>query len=97
VYKILLTPEAFEDLYSFRKFEQTGVLRRIKAQLEHQPTVETLNRKRLRPNDLAEWELRIGRLRVFYDVDEEERIVKVEAIGCKEGSTLFIHGEEYEL
>lgn len=53
--------------------------------------------QRLRPNALAEWELRLGKFRVFYDVDEQAATVKVEAIGTKEGSTLFIHGEEYEL
>ena len=51
----------------------------------------------MRPNDLAEWELRLGKFRVFYDVEEQVKIVKVEAIGYKDGSQLFIHGEEYEL
>jgi len=31
------------------------------------------------------------------DVDEENAVVKIEAIGYKEGSKLFVHGEEYEL
>jgi len=34
---------------------------------------------------------------VFYDVDTELSLVKIEAIGYKEGNTLFIHGEEYDL
>jgi mRNA-degrading endonuclease RelE of RelBE toxin-antitoxin system len=46
---------------------------------------------------LAEWELRIGIFRVFYDVDEENDLVKIEAVGYKQGNTLFVHGEEYEL
>jgi mRNA-degrading endonuclease RelE of RelBE toxin-antitoxin system len=45
---------------------------------------------------LAEWELRVGDFRVFYDVDEEKGVVKIEAIRCKQGSKLFVHGEEYE-
>ena len=57
----------------------------------------TRNRKRLRPNDVAEWELRIGKYRVFYDVYEKARTVKVEGIGHKEGNRLFLHGEEYKL
>lgn len=53
--------------------------------------------KKLRPNDLAEWELRVEAFRVFYDVVPENEIVKVVAIGVKEGNDLFIHGEKYEL
>jgi hypothetical protein len=34
---------------------------------------ETRNRKPLRDNPLADWELRVGRFRVFYEVDAEER------------------------
>jgi mRNA-degrading endonuclease RelE of RelBE toxin-antitoxin system len=97
MYEIRFTPEARDDLKSFRKFEQTEVIETIESQLTHEPTVETRNRKRLRPNDLAEWELRVGKFRVFYDVFEPVSIVKIEAIGYKEGSRLFIHGEEYKL
>lgn len=66
------------------------------GQLAHQPTVETRNRKRMRPNPLAPWELRIGNLRVYFSVEEEpERVVKVRAIGVKkQGNRLFIGGEE---
>jgi len=42
-------------------------------------------------------ELRVGKFRVFYDVDMENKFVKVEAVGFKKGSKLFIHGEEYKL
>jgi hypothetical protein len=43
--------------------------------------------------DLSAW---IGDFRVFYDVDLNGPLVKIEAIGRKAGSRLFIHGEEYE-
>jgi mRNA-degrading endonuclease RelE of RelBE toxin-antitoxin system len=97
MYEIRFTPEALDDLKSLRKSEQKKVLDGIDTQLEHEPTVVTRNRKRLRPNDLAEWEIRIEKFRVFYDVDEQVKIVKVEAVGYKAGSKLFIHGEEYAL
>lgn len=35
--------------------------------------------------------------RVFYDVNAADEVVKVVAIGFKEGNDLFIHGEKYEL
>ncbi len=80
-----------------RAYDQRRIIEAVQAQLRHQPTWETRNRKRLRPNELAEWELRISAFRVFYDVDEENELVKITAIGYKQGNTLFIHGEEYEL
>ena len=58
---------------------------------------DTRNRKKLRPNDVSEYELRISKLRVFYDVDEEAKTVKIEAVGYKEGNRLFIRGKEYAL
>lgn len=80
-----------------RTYDQRRVVESVEGQLRHQPTQETRNRKQLRPNELAEWELRVATFRVFYDVDEENDIVKIEAIGYKQGNVLFIHGEEYEL
>ena len=55
-----------------RNFDQRRLLDSLQEQLQHQPEQETRNRKRLRPNELAEWELRIGTFRVFYDVDQAE-------------------------
>jgi mRNA-degrading endonuclease RelE of RelBE toxin-antitoxin system len=46
---------------------------------------------------VSEWELRIDKFRVFYDVNQEKKSVKVEAVGYKKRSRLFIHGEEYQL
>ena len=38
----------------------------------------------MRPNQLATWELRIGNIRVFYDVEKEpEPVVYVRAVGVK--------------
>jgi mRNA-degrading endonuclease RelE of RelBE toxin-antitoxin system len=97
MFQINFTPEALEDLQGFRAYEQRQIIQAIEEQLQYQPTQPTRNRKQLRPNNLAEWELRIDTFRVFYDVDEELSVVKIEAIGYKEGNKLFVHGEEYEL
>jgi len=70
------------------------VLDSVEEQLEHQPTVETRNRKPMRPNPVAPWELRIGDLRVYYDVrDEPERIVYIRAVGIKERNRVRIGKE----
>lgn len=97
MYEIRFTPEALDDLKTLRKSDQQAILDAIDTQLAHEPLTETRNRKRLRPNQLAEWEVRIGTLRVFYDVDERSKIVKVVVIGRKVGSRLYIHGEVYQL
>ena len=95
--RLEFTPGALEDLRLLRAYDQRRILDTVQEQLRHQPAQETRNRKRLRPNELAEWELRIATFRVFYDVDEENDLVKVEAVGYKQGNILFVHGEEYEL
>jgi len=65
--------------------------------LSNEPTVPTRNRKEMRPNLIAVWELRIGDFRVYYDVDEEESIVYIRAVGIKEGNQVRIGGEIVEL
>ena len=70
----------------------------VEDQLTHQPTEETRHRKLLRPNALAPWELRVGSLRVFYDVeDDPEPVVHVRALGVKDHNHLRIGGEEFRL
>lgn len=66
-------------------------------QLIHEPTKETRNRKPLRPNDLSQWELRVGDFRVFYDVDVEKEETLIKAVGEKGHNKLYIRGKEYEL
>jgi len=65
----------------------------VDEQLTYQPTVETKNRKPMRPNPLAPWELRIGDLRVYYDVEEDpEPVVYINAVGIKERNQVRIAG-----
>jgi len=71
------------------------------AQLLFDPDVETRNRKPLkRPIAFgADWELRLGpenRFRVFYQVNEDRREVRVLAVGVKDRSRLLIGGEEFK-
>jgi mRNA-degrading endonuclease RelE of RelBE toxin-antitoxin system len=57
----------------------------------------TRHHKPLRTNELSKWELRLGKYRVFYDVEEEARIIRIKAVGWKEHNRLFIRGKEYLL
>jgi len=97
MYEIEFTSEAFVDLEALRKFEQQEVVEGIETQLLDEPNMETRNRKKLRPNDVAEWELRLGRFRVFYNIDGAAHLVSIEAIGFKVGNLLFVRGERKEL
>ena len=74
----------------------------IQRQLMFEPDRETRNRKPLRQPAAfaAEWEIRFGpgnRIRVLYDIDRNERSVRILAVGQKEGNRLRIGGEEIEL
>ena len=52
----------------------------------------------MRPNPIAPWELRIGNLRVYYDVEEEpESVVHVRAVGIKQRNRVRIGREVIEL
>ena len=97
MFEIVLTQDAIEDLHMLRKRERQQILEEVENQLKYQPVDVTRNRKKLRPNRMAEWELRMGRFRVFYDVDEIALQVKIEAVGYKKGNKLLIHGQEYQL
>ena len=91
------TDEAREDFGNLRKYDQQRIVKAMEENLEHQPNIETSNRKCLYPNELAEWELRVGDFRVFYDVDEANELVKVEAIGRKIRERVMIRGQEFKL
>ncbi|GJD19917.1 hypothetical protein RIVM261_048730 [Rivularia sp. IAM M-261] len=81
----------------FKKTEQNLILDSIEEQIAQEPLNVTKNRKPLRPNDISAWELRIDKYRVFYDVNVEENLVIIKAVGAKEHNQLFIRGKESKL
>ena len=69
-----------------------------KRQLVSEPLKETRNRKPLRPNPIAPWELRVGDLRVFYEVTAlPAAVVRILAVGIKAGNVVRIGGQELQL
>ena len=97
-YKVEFAESVREHLQKLTAHQRVKVLDAIEKQLVHEPLTETRNRKLLRPNPLAPWELRIGNLRIFYEVaPEEPTTVRILAIGIKKGNRLFIAGEEISL
>lgn len=97
-YRIRYARPTEQHFAHLSRVQQKAVLDDIDKQLMDQPTVQTRNRKRMRPNPLATWELRIGNLRVYYDVLEDpEATVVIVAVGVKDRSTLRIGGEVVNL
>jgi mRNA-degrading endonuclease RelE of RelBE toxin-antitoxin system len=97
VYRIELTPEARAHLAGLTANQRRLVLDAIQTHLVHQPTLETRNRKRMRQNLFARWELRVRDLRVYYLVEEEpEPVVRIRGIGVKVRDRVWIGGEEVD-
>jgi mRNA-degrading endonuclease RelE of RelBE toxin-antitoxin system len=93
-FAIVYSPEALDHLRALPKNSQVLVVEQVDEQLTHEPTLATRKRKLLRPNPLAPWELRLGDIRVFYEVQEgPEPEVVVKAVGIKRHNELWI-GEE---
>ena len=97
-YRIEYAPEVEEHFRALTAREAATVLDRVPRHLSHEPTRGTRNRKLLEGAPFAPWELRIGHLRVYFDVEEEpERVVKIRAVGVKDRNRVLIGGEEVEL
>src|SRR5262249_14692515 len=71
-FKISITEDADRQLRSLPAREQRILEAAVQARLEHQPTTPTKAIKRLRPNPLAEFELRAGDLCALYNVEGDE-------------------------
>ena len=98
MYRVEYSPEAIDHLRTLTARERAIVFNGVETQLIHQPTRETTNCKPMRPNPLAPWELRIGILRVYYEVAEDrERLVYLRAVGVKQRTRVVCGGEEMPL
>ena len=91
--------ESVEDHFrALTARDRATVLAAIDRQLLHEPLTETRNRKPLRPNPVAPWELRVGALRVFYEVvGANVGVVRILAVGRKQRNVLTIGDEEIQL
>jgi mRNA interferase RelE/StbE len=70
-FEIVLAPEAIEDLKGLKAKLRSEVRRALESYLRHQPKKTSRSRiKRLRGVSRPEFRLRVGEVRVFYDVSE---------------------------
>ncbi len=97
-FEIQFAESVADQLQGLTAAERSRVLDAVAGQLAHEPLRETRNRKPLRPNPLAPWALRLGPLRVFYEVASgKPALVRILAVGKKERSVLRIAGKEIKV
>lgn len=95
-FDVCFVPSADIDLDQYTAREQAIILDAVEECLEFDADIESKRRKRLRPNPLAPWELRIGDYRIFYEI-ESGNSVRVLAVGHKSHNELFIRGQRMEI
>jgi mRNA-degrading endonuclease RelE of RelBE toxin-antitoxin system len=89
MYEIHLAQEVKDDLMQIPAHYRSIILDVIKKHLAHEPLRETKRKKilvSLVPDFEAVppvWQLKVGSYRVFYDVDEAEKIVFVRLVRKK--------------
>jgi len=87
--EIVLAPEAVEDFRELRANIRAAVRDGLERRLRHQPTQASRSRiKRLKGLAQPQYRLRIGRVRVFYDV--HERRVEILAIVFKSDAAAWL-------
>ena len=91
-----LKESVIHDLSWFGAKDGRLLLQGAEQHLSSDPLLESRNMKTLRPNPVAERELRLfGKYRVLFNVDEETEEVTIILVGEKRGNSLFVQGEEF--
>jgi mRNA-degrading endonuclease RelE of RelBE toxin-antitoxin system len=93
---VLFKESVVEDLRWFGRKTERILLDEAERILAENPLAESRNMKSLRPNRVAQRELRLfGKYRVLFNVDEGAREVVIVLVGEKRGEKLIVRGEEY--
>lgn len=89
MYKIEFAEDVIKDLKKIAPYYRNQIFEEIEVNLSNEPLLSSKNKKILvnliPPWDavLPIWELRKGEYRVFYDVDDNEKVVYIRAIRKK--------------
>ena len=90
MFAIRFGEDAVAEIAGLRATERRRLLDAVEKQLAHEPAEASGKRKMLSglvpPWEQVRpvWQLRVGDLRVFYDVDESGRVVIIRAVRRKE-------------
>jgi mRNA-degrading endonuclease RelE of RelBE toxin-antitoxin system len=91
-HEILLAPQAILDFKRLPAHERTAVRDALELHLRHEPTRVSKSRiKRLRGLSKPQYRLRVGDIRVFYDVSEGR--VEVLAVILKSEANRWLQEE----
>ena len=92
-FEIEFSADSERQLSELAARDRRMLLDSIETHLSHEPTTPTNNRKLLRSNPVAAWELRVADFRVFYNVESDRILVIVVALGRKDHNRLTIDGK----
>ena len=82
-YELILSPQAVRDLRSLSAHLRAGLSEQLEVHLRHAPSSTSRSRiKRLRGLGRPQYRLRVGELRVFYDIEGDQ--VQILTIVSKE-------------
>ena len=91
-YEVILAPEAIQDVRNLKASVRSTVRDAIEKVLRHAPTRVSKSRiKRLQGVSRPQFRLRVGDVRVFYDV--RESLVEILAIVPKSEATAWLRRE----
>ncbi len=94
-FSIDIMPAARAQLAGMSAGERRLIQEAVAARLRHEPVKLSRAIKLLRPNPAASHELRVGDLRVLYDVDVAAARVTLKVVGRKVGNVLLVEGEAF--
>ena len=91
-FEVVLSPGASKGMQALRPDVRSGVRAAIELHLRYEPTKVSKSRiKRLRGLDQPQYRLRVGEIRVFYDVSE--KAVEVLAVVTKKEAEAWLAQE----
>ncbi|MBN1135776.1 MAG: type II toxin-antitoxin system RelE/ParE family toxin [Anaerolineae bacterium] len=92
-YEIILSPAAIKDLRTLKAHWRAKVRDAIETHLRHDPVMESKSRiKRLRGLSRPQFRLRVGEIRVYYDVSDN--LVEVLGIVLKSEADAWLERVE---
>ena len=93
-FAIILAPEAIEDLDGLKANIRAAVRDGLETHLRHEPTKSSRSRiKRLKKISQPQYRLRLGEVRVFYDVTEERVEILAIVLKSEAAEWLAKHGK----
>lgn len=95
-WKVGLKASVLEDLRWFGKKDGRLLLNEAARRLGSDPLAETRHMKTLRPNPVAQRELRLlGKYPVLFNLNERRHEVTIVLVGEKRGNALLVQGAEF--